>query len=170
MASVLEYTNKLESAYETRLRRAMSSKEDKRYLQVLSELTSFVSSVRNFLNKASVLDNVLRELKVGRVCYKWFYSEDGSHIVLLRLDQHISLFYDGLTLGATYSKSHYIVINDRIVKLRINNFTDEVSLDNADEVISKRSLIIKTLSSLSNALLRYADEFPICAKHLQQKT
>jgi hypothetical protein len=170
MASVLEYINKLESAYETRLRRAMSSKEDKRYSQVLSELTSFVSSVRNFLNKASVLDNVLRELKVGRVCYKWFYSEDGSHIVLLRLDQHISLFYDGLTLGAAYSKSHYIVINDRTVKLRINNFTDEVSLDNADEVISKRSLIIKTLSSLSNALSRYADEFPICAKHLQQKT
>jgi len=168
MSRILEYTTALEKAYETRLSRAAHSKEDKRYLQVLSELASFISSVKRFLNKAIVLDSAFKELKVGRVCYKWFYVEDRLHIVLSRLNPHISLFYDGSVLGVAHSKNFYVAISENTIKLRVNSFVDEIPLDSVDEITLKRSLIMKALGEASNALLKYADEFPVCAKRLHR--
>jgi hypothetical protein len=164
MARVLEYITTLEKVYEATLRKAISSKENKKYLQVLSELTSFAVSIKNFLNKVVALDNVFRELKVGRVCYKWFYAEDGSRIVLVRLNPYVSIFYDGFGLGVAHLKNHYIAVNDKSVKLKINNFVDEIPLSNVVDIVAKRSLIMKALSTVSNTLLKYADEFSVCVR------
>jgi hypothetical protein len=163
---MIEYVNALNRSYGSIIRRA--EKEDKRYLQVLSEITSFLTILKEFLSKAATLENVLRDLKVGKVCYKWFYTETDTRITLSRLNPHVSVFYTGMSIGVTNTKHFLAELNDRVVKVRINNYIEEIPVTSIQDIVLKRSVIIKALSEAKNALQKYGDEFTVCTKQLQR--
>ena len=163
---MIEYVNTLTRSYGNMIRRA--EKEDKRYLQVLSEITSFLSILKEFLSKATALENAFRDLKVGKICYSWFYAETDTRIMLSRLNPHVSIFYTGTSIGVTNTKHFYAELNDRVVKVRINNYIEEISVANIQDIVLKRSVIIRALSEAKNALQKYGDEFTVCAKQLQR--
>lgn len=164
---MLEYVQTLEKSYEDTLRRAVSSKTDKRYIQVISEMVSFISSIKTFLNKAMVLDKVLSELKAGRACFKWFYSEDRSYVSLTRIDPQIGISYNGTALSVSYLENS-ISFNERVIEIKLNEFRDSISINDIDDIIAKRSVIMKLIGEASTALLKYSDEFSICAKAIHR--
>jgi len=134
----------------------------------LSEITSFLSILKEFLGKATALENAFRDLKVGKICYSWFYAETDTRIMLSRLNPHVSIFYTGTSIGVTNTKHFYAELNDRVVKVRINNYIEEISVANIQDIVLKRSVIIRALSEAKNALQKYGDEFAVCAKQLQR--
>ncbi|MEM0026599.1 MAG: hypothetical protein QXT53_01510 [Ignisphaera sp.] len=160
---MLKYVQTLEKAYEDTLKKATSGKVDKRYLQVLSEVVSFITSVRTFLSKAIVMDKTFSNIKNGRICFKWFYYENGPIVSLSRIEPQISISYDGTSITASYHKNS-ISFSEREIKIKFNEFSDTILINDADNAITKRSIIMRLIGEVSTALLRYSDEFSVCAK------
>ncbi|MEL9939486.1 MAG: hypothetical protein QXH86_00475 [Ignisphaera sp.] len=160
---MLRYAQTLEKVYEDTLKKAASSKADKRYIQVLSEVVSFITSIRAFLSKASTMDKAFSDIKNGRICFKWFYVEDGPIVSLSRIDPQISISYDGASITASYHQNS-ISLNEREIKIKYNEFNDTILISDADNIVTKRSVIMRLVGEVSTALLKYADEFSICVK------
>lgn len=163
ISHMLKYIQTLEKSYEDVLRKATSGKADKRYIQVLSEIVSFIASIRAFLSKAIVMDKAFSDVKNGRVCFKWFYFENDSIISLSRLEPQVSISYNGTFITVSYHKNS-LSFNEREIKIKLNEFRDDILINDNDNVIAKRSVIMRLIGEISTELLRYSDEFSVCSK------
>lgn len=149
------------------LSRATESERDKRYIQTLSEVASFLSVLREFVKTCSYLDNVYKDLRYGRVCSRWYYIEDGMNIALLKLKPRTVISYDGAFIKVSYGDRE-VAIGGREVRYRVNNHVSTIRIDDERDVISKRSLLLEALGKLKSHIEHVTSDFVLCSKTVKQ--
>jgi len=150
------------------LERAIDEERDKRYIQTLTELTSFLSILKNFINTCTYLDTVYKDMKYGRICGRWIYTENINNIALVKLNPRTVISSDGFNIKVSY-KNRTIVISGKELRLTINNYNDVINLDDEDNIILKRSLILNAVGLLKSHINHITNDFVLCSKFVRQQ-
>jgi hypothetical protein len=161
--SILKYINNLYEQFSERLDRTIREDANKEYIQILSELISFIAILRKFLNSASMLDNLYTDIKSGRVCFQWLYTEDNDFVSLVRFDPRINISYNNNRI--------YIGFNDRginiytnVIEYYINSLKEAIALNDINSLIARKSLIFNVLGALKAELQHFEEDFIKCTK------
>ncbi|MEM0489836.1 MAG: hypothetical protein QXG46_05070 [Ignisphaera sp.] len=160
---------KISRSIEAKIEKATSEERDKKYINVLSEIQSFIKQVREFMNALRNLETMYTDLNYGRICFRWMYAEYGSNISLVKFEPRLSILY-------THDKLH-ISFDDRSVTLyeglkigfTVNTYSDVVDLDDEESVISKRSLILDAVSRVGESLIRSVANINLCIKYARYR-
>ncbi len=150
------------------LERAIDEEKDKRYIQTLTELTSFLSILRNFIKTCSYLDTIYKDTKYGRICGRWIYIENMSNISLVKLNPRTVISSDGFSIKVSY-KDRTIVLSSKELRFTVNNYSDKINLDDEDGIILKRSLMLNALGLLKSHINHVTNDFVICSKFARQQ-
>jgi len=163
----------IERIYETlrsMLERAIDEERDKRYVQTLAELTSFLSILKNFVNSCAYLDTVYRDIKYGRICGRWIYTENvNNNIALVKLNPRTVISSDGLNIKVSY-KNRTVILSGGELRLTINNYNDVINLNDENNVVQKRSLILNVVGSLKSHINHVTNDFIMCSKFVKQQS
>jgi len=138
----------------------------KDYILTLTEIQSFLSTLRNFLKKASCLEQVHADLKYGRVCKRWMYTENSDVRILTKLSPRVVVAYYGDRIKISYDDRE-VNIHGTEIEYTINMFRDKVVIHNVDEVLEKRSLILEALGKLKAILEHTERDFEMCIKEFR---
>ncbi len=138
----------------------------KDYILILTEVQSFLSTLRDFLKRVACLEQVHAELRCGRICKRWIYTENDSVRILTKLNPRLVISYDGTSIKISYDDREAIIQGTEIEYL-INTFRDRVNLNNIDEILEKRSLLLDALGRLKAMLQHTEQDFELCIKELR---
>jgi len=138
----------------------------KDYVLTLTEVQSFFSKLRDFLKKASCLEQVHADLKCGRICKRWIYTENSDVRVLTKLSPRVVVAYYGEKIKISYDDRE-VDIHGTEIEYTINMFRDKVNLHNVDEVLEKKSLILEVLGRLKAILEHTEKDFEMCIKEFR---
>ncbi len=166
--TILQHTNNLHKEIDERLDRALREGANKEYIQILSELVSFISSLKKFLNNASLLDNLYSNVKSGRVCFQWFYTEDKTSISLVKFDPLVAIAYNGTSIYMNFNEKG-ISIHSNTIEYHINSLKETLSLNEINNIIARKSLLLNILGTLKTVLQHYMDDFIKCSKTFRTK-
>ncbi len=150
------------------LEKAINEKRDKRYIQTLTEIISFLSILKNFINTCTYLDIVYKDMEYGRVCGRWIYTENMNNIALVKLNPRTVISSNGFSIKVSY-KNKTIVILGKELRLTINNYRDVINLDDEDNVILRRSLILDAVGMLKSHIGHVTNDFIVCSKFARQQ-
>uniref|UniRef100_A0A7J3QG88 Uncharacterized protein n=1 Tax=Ignisphaera aggregans TaxID=334771 RepID=A0A7J3QG88_9CREN len=161
--SILRYVNNLHEQFSEKLDRAVREDTSKEYIQILSELISFIVILRKFLNNASMLDNLYTDVKSGRVCFQWLYTEDNDFVSLVRFDPRINISYNNNRIYIGFNNKG-INIYANVIEYYINSLKEAIDLNDINSLISRKSLIFNILGTLKAELQHFEEDFIKCAK------
>ncbi|MCS7111352.1 MAG: hypothetical protein N3D82_03805 [Ignisphaera sp.] len=167
--TILQHTDNLYKEINERLDRAVREGASKEYVQILSELVSFISSLRKFLVNASVLDNIHSSVKSGKVCFQWLYTEDGAHISLVKFDPLVTVAYDNARIYVGFNEKG-VGIHGNTIEYHINSLKEVVSLNEIGTIIVKKSLVLDTLGTLKTVLQHFMEDFIKCSRTFKVKS
>lgn len=166
--TILQYTNNLHKEFDEKLDKAIREGANREYIQVLSELVSFISSLKKFLNNASLLDNLYSDIKSGRVCFQWFYTEDKTRISLVRFNPLVTTAYDGTSVSINFNGKG-ISIHGNTIEYYIDSLKETLSLNEINNIMVRKSLLLNVLGTLKTVLQHYMDDFIKCSKMSRSK-
>lgn len=167
--TILRYTDNLYKEIDERFDRAVREGASRDYTQILSELLSFVSFLRKFLNSVSVLDSVYRDLKSGRICFRWLYTEDGAHISIVKLNPLIVISYGVMGIHVGFGEKG-ITIHGSSIRYNVNKLEETLPVNDISSIVARKSLILDVLGTLKTVLQHSVDDFIKCSKMLRTKT
>lgn len=150
------------------LERAIDEEKDKGYIQTLTELTSFLSILKNFIKTCTYLDTVYKDMKYGRICGRWIYTENMNNIALVKLNPRTVISSDGFSIKVSY-RDRTIMISSKELRFTVNNYSDIVNLDDEDNIILKRSLILNAVGLLKSHITHITNDFVVCSKFIRQQ-
>uniref|UniRef100_A0A7J3JT44 Uncharacterized protein n=1 Tax=Ignisphaera aggregans TaxID=334771 RepID=A0A7J3JT44_9CREN len=166
--SMLQYVNNLYKEVDERVDRAVREEASKEYIQVLSELMSLVSSLRKFLSNASMLNSAYMNVKSGRICFQWFYTEDHNHISLVRFEPRVTIAYNGAGMHVSFNDKS-ISLYSNAIEYHINSLKEVLSLNEVDSIIARKSLLLDILGTLKTILQHYMDDFIKCSRTFKSR-
>ncbi len=165
--TMLPHVEKEYQAAAERIRRiSREGKVRKDYILTLTEVQSFLSTLRDFLKRVACLEQVHAELRCGRICKRWIYTENDGVRILTKLNPRLVIAYDGTSIKISYDDREAVIRGTEIEYL-INTFRDRVNLNNVDEVLEKRSLLLDALGRLKAMLQHTEQDFELCIKELR---
>ncbi len=168
--TMLPFVRDVYSAISSRIRKHLrEGKVRKDYLQVLQEAQSFLAMLRDLLKLASCLEAVYAETRYGRVCHRWLYAELNGVRSLTKLEPRVVVSFDGYSIKVSYDDREVMVYRNLDVAYRINQFVDKTNLDNYDEVLDKRSLLLEVFGRLKGILDHVKPDFELCIKEHRLK-
>ena len=165
--TMLPYIEKAYSMVSERIRKiSREGKVRKDYILTLTEVQSFLATLRDFLKRASCLEQAYKDLKVGRLCHKWLYTEEGSIRILTKLNPKLVIAFNGSEIKVTYNDREAKISGNQ-VEYTVNLFRDTITLENVEEVLEKKSVLINALGKLKAALQHTLNDFDLCIKELR---
>ncbi|MEM1542277.1 MAG: hypothetical protein QW101_03930 [Ignisphaera sp.] len=163
---------RMSRSVEVRIEKAASEERDKRYINTLSEIQSFIKQVREFMNALRNLETMYTDLTHGRICFRWIYTEYGSNISLVKLEPRLTILYthDKLqTLYISFDDRSVILYEGLKIGFTVNTYSEVVDLNDEENVISKRSLILDAVSRVGENLTRSIANINLCIKYARYK-
>lgn len=146
---------------------AIASEKSKTYINVVSEVKAFVKSFKVFLGTLRTLEELYPDLKSGRMCFKWIYAENNNVVSLVRLESGLSLIYTGEYIKITYNDKVLTLHEIPRLSIVVNQYSDEVNLENEDEVITKRSSLLDALNSIKTQVEKATENLSSCIKYVK---
>jgi len=169
VSEMLRFVNTLYNNLSSKIKSVgKESRTSKEYARILGELQSLLSMARMFLAKAACIEQVYGDAKVCRFCHRWFYSEHDGLITLTKINPRVVISYNGSGIKISYDDREVEIRTD-IVRYRINQFTDEVSINNVEELLDKKSLVMEAVGSVKGALDHVMPDLDLCIKEMRLK-
>lgn len=165
----IQLIDKISKLIDNRIERAVNEEKDKKYINTLSELQSFVSQIREFMTMLKSLENIYTDLSHGRICFRWIYSESGSNISLVKLEPRFSISYSYDRLSLSFDDRSITLYEGSKMRFIVNTYDFDIDLDNEEDVIIKRSLILDVISKISIFLERSINNINLCIKYARQR-
>ncbi|MEM1644393.1 MAG: hypothetical protein QXL96_00755 [Ignisphaera sp.] len=144
---------------------AVASEKSKTYINVVSEVKTFIKSLKVFLGVLKSLEELYPDLRSGRMCFRWIYAENENIVSLVRLESGLSMIYTGEYLRVTYDDKAITLYGIPRLNVIVNQYSDEVNLENEDEVITKRGPLLDALSSIKTQIEKATENLGLCIKY-----
>jgi hypothetical protein len=169
-ASVCEpFIEKVERAIARIVDEAVSADKSRVYINTVSEVKSFIKNFKGFLNTLKLVEEHFPDLKVGRPCFRWVYVEDANNIALTRLEHGLSMIFTGDYLRITYNDRSLTLYGIPRIGIKVNEYTDEISLEDEENVVTKRSLIVDVINIIRSELEKSIENLSLCIKYVKLK-
>lgn len=144
---------------------AVASEKSKTYINVVSEVKAFIKSLKVFLGVLKSLEELYPDLKSGRMCFRWVYAENENIVSLVRLESGLSMIYTGEYLKITYDDKVVTLYEIPRLGVVVNQYSDEVELENEDDVVTKRSPLLDALNSIRTQIEKATENLGLCIKY-----
>lgn len=168
-SSCIPFIEKAERNISHVLDKALSEKKDKTYIGIISELKAFTKNVKRFLTIIKTLESFYPNLRHGRVCFKWIYTEIDDILSFIRLEPALTLLFTGNSLRITYDDRTLTMHEQPRINISINQYNDVIDLLNEEEVITKRSLISNSIVSMNQQIEKAIENLGLCIKYIRHK-
>jgi len=149
---------------------AVSADKSRTYINAVSEIKSFIESLKVFLSTLKLLEELFPDLKVGRPCFRWVYAEEPSTISLARLESGLSIVYTSDYIRITYGDKSITLYELPHIGIKVNQYSDEIALEDEENIVTKRSLIIDAISVIRNQLEKSTENLNLCIKYTKLRT
>ncbi len=140
---------------------ARSEKVSKAYRDLVSDLQSTIALIKKFLGLAYCIEKNLPNKH--RLCHRWFLTEHGTVVSLVKLEPRITLLYDGSRLRVTYN-ARELEIEGNIVRFRVNNYRGEVNIRDESDALDKRSLLKEVNGVVKSIITHVIPDMELCIK------
>lgn len=149
---------------------AVTADKSKIYINTISEIKSFIESFKIFLGTVKLLEEFFPDMKVGRPCFRWIYSEEANVISLVRLESSLSMIFTGELLRITYNDKSITLYESPRISITLNQYNDDINLEDEDNVTIKRSLILNVISTIRDRIEKSIENLSLCVKYVRVKS